>query len=548
MIIRVSTTAELNAAIKTASGGDTLLLAPGTYELTASSLTFTSAVTITSADAARPATVTSININSSRGLTLRDLELFAPPSGGDNAFRVTNSQDIAFQRLDVHGSLDGDPRNDVSAFLIRTSTNVSVTDSQFQQLWHALAHLDSTDLTFRGNVFHDIRTDGIRGGGSSRVTIADNRFYDFQIATGDHGDAIQFWTTNTTTNATDIVITGNVFLRGAGSPIQGVFMGNGLSGVIYERVRIEGNLIVGAGFHGITVGAARNVTVRGNIVQGHVDVNAWIRLEGVAGGVISGNQANNVILEANTRDVVTTDNFIIGRALDGGAQALANWRALVGTGVTDAGQQGGAGAETLIGGSGASRVFGGDGDDVILEAWGANYLRGEAGNDVLRGGFEFDDINGNTGDDTVMGGLGDDWVVGGRDNDLLYGDEGQDLVYGNLGNDTLDGGTGADTLRGGQGDDIVQGGAGADFLSGDRGNDTMTGGAGADTFSSFGEAGIDRVTDFNRAEGDQVRLDPGTTYAVAQVGADTVISMGGGGQVVLVGVAMSSLTAGWITA
>ena len=37
-----------------------------------------------------------------------------------------------------------------------------------------------------------------------------------------------------------------------------------------------------------------------------------------------------------------------------------------------------------------------------------------------------------------------------------------------------------------------------------------------------------------------------TTYTVAQVGADTVVSMGGGGQVILVGVSMSSLTGSWI--
>jgi serralysin len=34
---------------------------------------------------------------------------------------------------------------------------------------------------------------------------------------------------------------------------------------------------------------------------------------------------------------------------------------------------------------------------------------------------------------------------------------------------------------------------------------------------------------------------------VAQLGADTVITMGGGGQLILVGVAMSSLTGNWIT-
>jgi hypothetical protein len=80
----------------------------------------------------------------------------------------------------------------------------------------------------------------------------------------------------------------------------------------------------------------------------------------------------------------------------------------------------------------------------------------------------------------------------------------------------------------------------------DRGNDTISGGAGADLFHDSQDAGIDRVTDFNYAQGDRVQLDPGTTFTVGQVGDDTVIDMGGGNQMILVGVQLSTLTAGWI--
>ncbi|MET0271418.1 MAG: calcium-binding protein, partial [Phenylobacterium sp.] len=58
--------------------------------------------------------------------------------------------------------------------------------------------------------------------------------------------------------------------------------------------------------------------------------------------------------------------------------------------------------------------------------------------------------------------------------------------------------------------------------------------------------GLDRITDFSRAEGDRIQLDPGVTYSTAQVGADTVVTLGGGGQVVLAGVQLSTLTDGWI--
>jgi Ca2+-binding RTX toxin-like protein len=165
------------------------------------------------------------------------------------------------------------------------------------------------------------------------------------------------------------------------------------------------------------------------------------------------------------------------------------------------------------------------------------------------GGSGFDDINGNKGDDTISDTSGgDDWLVGGQGNDLISAQVGGNILYGNLGNDTLHGGSGAEIIRGGQGDDSITGGGGADFISGDRGNDTESGGAGADIFHTFSGAGVDRVLDFNLAEGDRVQVDVGTTWTVSQVGADTVINMGGGDQMVLVNVQMSTLTGTWIFA
>jgi len=206
----------------------------------------------------------------------------------------------------------------------------------------------------------------------------------------------------------------------------------------------------------------------------------------------------------------------------------------------------GSGADTISGNDVANNIAGGVGDDSIAGGAGDDYLRGGAGADRIVGGSGFDDINGNQGADVAYGGLGADWVVGGQDNDVLYGEADNDIVYGNLGADTATGGDGADLVRGGQGDDSLDGGAGDDWLSGDRGSDTLSGGAGADTFHSFGDAGVDRILDFSRAEGDRVQLDAGTTYSVAQSGGDVVIDMTGGGQVILVGVSMSSLTGDWL--
>jgi len=224
-----------------------------------------------------------------------------------------------------------------------------------------------------------------------------------------------------------------------------------------------------------------------------------------------------------------------------------------GVGIENA--KGGTGADNITGnalanliqsGAGADTVNAGAGNDTVDGGAGQSYLRGDDGDDRLTGGSSFDDINGNMGNDTVSTGAGDDYAVGGKDNDSLSGEAGGDVVWGNLGNDTQDGGDGDDQVRGGQGDDTITGGAGNDFVSGDRGNDTEAGGTGADIFHGSQDAGVDRVVDFNLAEGDRVMLDPGTTYTVSQVAGDTVIEMGGGNQMILVGVQLSTLTGDWI--
>ena len=216
-------------------------------------------------------------------------------------------------------------------------------------------------------------------------------------------------------------------------------------------------------------------------------------------------------------------------------------------GVTIENAIGGSGADKILGNDAGNQIFGHAGNDTIVAGGGTNYLRGDDGADSIQGGTGFNDINGNQGDDTVSGqSLVGDWLVGGQGNDLITSHSAGNILYGNLGNDTLSGGTGGEVLRGGQGDDSITAGSGAEWISGDRGNDTIQAGAGADTFHTFGDAGIDRVLGFSEAKGDHVALDPGTVYTVSQVGADTVIDMTGGGQMILVGVQLSTLHNGWI--
>jgi Ca2+-binding RTX toxin-like protein len=523
-VLTVSDAGTLNAMLKVAQPGDTLALTPGTYSgVLINSLTL-GGVTITSADPLTPATITDLYVINSSGVTFSQLELLDNASYGDNSFRVTNSQDVHFDHLDVHGSLDNNPADDAIAFLIRTSQNVSVTNSEFHELEDAIQQLDNNGITFNGNTFHDLRTDGIRGGGSSNVTITNNTFGDFYPIAGDHPDAIQFWTSNETAGVHDITVTGNLFYRGVGGPAQGVFLNDEVGNLPYTHVTITGNTIIGGMYNGIMIVDGNDVTITGNNIVGLTDQKSWIRVDNSTNYTVSGNSANDYLV--NSKSAPMPGNTTLALASDSGAAALGQWDTAHST---------------------ANQLIGDAGNNLIHGNLFQNYLRGMGGDDVIYGGPEFDDINGNQGNDTIHGGGGGDWLVGGQGDDLIYGGSAGDLLLGNLGNDTLIAGDGGETLRGGQGDDSIAGGSGNDFISGDRGNDTVSGGGGADLFHSFAGAGTMRVLDFNYAQGDRVMLDPGTIYNAHQVGLDTVVDIFGGGQVTLVGVQLFSLPTDWIT-
>ncbi len=189
----------------------------------------------------------------------------------------------------------------------------------------------------------------------------------------------------------------------------------------------------------------------------------------------------------------------------------------------------------------------GAGDDRYVGSFGADTVSAGSGNDAVYGGLDGDWLHGNAGNDSLSGGAGADTMYGGQNDDRILGGDGDDWVNANLGADFVSGGNGNDTMYGGADNDTLNGGAGNDWLAADKGDDVLTGGDGADTFYFVANGDADRVVDFDWAgEGDRLQLLTGETYTTAQVGADVVVTLGGGGTVTLEGVNLASLTSGWI--
>lgn len=546
----VGSTAELLRALNSAKGSDVIALKPGDYSgLSLRGVAISGNVTITSANLDKKAVLTDLNVRDSSGLSFANLD-FTPKAGSAaNSFLVNGSSRIAFDQIKLTGATELGSGHEQSPFMIRNSANVSVTNSEFSKLWQGLSLLDNDKVTVTGNYFHDIRTDGVRGGGNSNILVSKNLFTDFYPAEGDHPDAIQLWTTNTTASAKNITITDNVIVRGDGAPIQGVFLRDQVGDLPFKNVAISGNVVVGGMFNGIAVDGVQGGSITDNIVLGTADQRSWVRAQADTGLTVSGNLASDYIF---TSDAAAREkaNTLAAAATDGGATAVSAWLdahadfdgawgsdgnvlatlgfkkptggatlaslkiaslvVVTGTAGADKLQAdarfdskvlGGSGDDALTGGARKNHdLVGGAGDDTyLLKGVGDTVVEEEdGGHDTVAVAFDYrltDDVEalrltgaGQTGYGNAL----DNRVTGSKGADTIFGLGGADAIQAGEGRDLLDGGNGDDLLRGDGGDDTLFGGAGVDSLLGGTGADTLDGGAGADLIE--GGVGNDVLT------------------------------------------------------
>lgn len=290
--VRVASSDELTNVLKKLQGGETIHLAAGVYEqFSVSRLRFNEPVNIIG-----------------EGATIE---------GKTTVFGCKN--------LTITGlRFKGDPDRDSDCLLIRESEAISVHACQFEGAVCGIGHLNNKKLRFERNSFVNLRSDGIRGGGSSNVEITNNHFLSFHPrmradGRGDHPDAIQFWTSNTKASTEDILIQGNVIERGQGSTVQGIFVGDESRGKLpYVRVRILDNVVVGGAWNGIAISSGVDIEIARNICLAFADEGCRLRVQNVTNGVVIDNQASDFVF-VNTGAVKLVRNKRLRAATDGGA-------------------------------------------------------------------------------------------------------------------------------------------------------------------------------------------------------------------------------------
>jgi parallel beta-helix repeat protein len=344
-VFTVGSKAELLQALSQASGGDTISLNGGNYgdvflqDTASTDLTFSSAVTIRSADPGNPAVFTGMDVRGATNLTFDGVVFDYVFESGDpiflSPFVFSNTTDLTIR----NSTFDGDLAQDVSAMddgfgygvglSVRASSGVTLDGNTFFDFHRGLGVSESSDITVSNNDIHSMRSDGMNFVEVTDIVIEENYLHDFRASldSSDHRDMIQFWTTGADTPSTNITIRGNILDIGEGDFTQSIFMRNervdqGLAGseLFYRNVLIENNVITNAHSHGITVGETMGLIIRNNSVL-HAD-------GGARDGLDSSVEIPRISVAAASTGVIITNN------LTGG---IAGWSDQAGWQVTDNG-------------------------------------------------------------------------------------------------------------------------------------------------------------------------------------------------------------------
>ncbi|WP_310498658.1 right-handed parallel beta-helix repeat-containing protein [Sandarakinorhabdus sp.] len=275
------TQSSLNAALKAARPGDTLVLSGVFSELLITGRDF-GGVTID----ARAA-------HFAGGVILRQVHNVTFQGGtygsrtsvlrSNQTIDVTGSSNISFR----HGTIVGDADGRGTGLLIRNSQQVTVRDSQFEGHRTALAFTGVTSGLLTRNNFVNMSSDGINITDSHKVIASYNSCSGFNLTPTAHPDCIQMWSLSGKPMQSDLYLLNN---RAVGA-MQGFasFDPKGGSG---ERLTFAGNYVESHFPQGIACYGCFDSRFLDNVLIAEPGAR-WrtsMNIIGGAGNTISGNQ------------------------------------------------------------------------------------------------------------------------------------------------------------------------------------------------------------------------------------------------------------------
>ena len=238
---------------------------------------------IKAADPANPPRFAGLMLDNTADVVLDGLIFKYHFAAGDpiyiQPFKVNTSKDVTIRNT----LFDGDVATGVSAvddgfpygigLSVRWCDGFTLQASEIRSFHRGLGISESDNITLLANDIHALRSDGLNLAQVTNLLIEGNYIHDFlrNLASTDHSDMIQFWTTQTTAPSHDITIRDNVLDSGIGTYTQSIFMRNELVDqkkagpeMFYRNITITGNVIINAHLHGITVGETDGLLIANN--------------------------------------------------------------------------------------------------------------------------------------------------------------------------------------------------------------------------------------------------------------------------------------------
>lgn len=330
--ILVSNSAELIKAMKSATGGENIVLKGGNYgdlnlwQGHTLNAIYTSPIKITSASHDNQAVFTGLRLNGVTNVTFSDVKFDYVSAVGEptttSKFNLLNTKNISI----LNSVFDGDTAKGLGTFedgygsgrglTVRGSSNITLSGNEVHGFNRGFVTTESNNIKVMNNNLYDMSSDGLDFSAVKNVIVDSNKIHDFvrsPLSTS-HPDMIQFWTNGTTTPSVNIAITNNFLDIGQGQKTQSIFMRNEMvdsygagASMYYQNINISNNVIRNAHGRGISVGETNGLKVSNNTV---------LQVETIQeGGTIS---APAILLSDKSVNVVVTNNVIpVVGTLDG---------------------------------------------------------------------------------------------------------------------------------------------------------------------------------------------------------------------------------------
>jgi hypothetical protein len=327
-VVTVNSAAGLMSALQTATAGEVIKLAAGSYgDLQFSGLHFSGAgVTITSADTTNQAVVNSVAVwGMSSGINLDHLTVQLP-STEQYGLQIDGASNVNVSNMTITGTGTAGAYNG-EGVLIRNATGVSVTNSDISHVNVGIESVDANTVTVSNNSIHDVSQDGIDTWGTTNEVVSHNTLTNFTPGAGIHPDAIQFAADPSGVANSNILVEDNVITRGASTALfQGIFVEN------TNHIEITGNAMAGTMYNGISLSSTSTGLVTNNFVEGFTDEISWIITRNVSSNVtLTNNQATQTVNYADggvaNPNYVETGTTIIPQANVGDYTAMNAWLA-----------------------------------------------------------------------------------------------------------------------------------------------------------------------------------------------------------------------------